>query len=561
MNFALSYLGHSELQIEGDSAALRFAPNLARERVSFEGTILDPLRFREGISALHDVVVGDHRVAPKDRSAYEAWRQEQEQEQRQLHQQLLERNTQAELEALATEAIPAGLEEDFRRLHRKYWGIRVGWANELMRSDPELFRHLVPCDPVVSVAPDTVFFECFAKDESSYGCFYADRGAFRTAGEVSLGTTNVDYSIALYDHFQSLRTYRSTKLLVDPGGFDVKVQGQGSHREEKIDLPPSWLRGFGQIAAATGLPGRTVSLPVESVYSILVYLERHREKKGPRSIRFQLEPGRSPRIVLDPWEVEIAVHGPVYRGERAEEIKIWGRRRLGVLARTLPFAERIDVQLLGSGLPSIWTAHMGDMRFVLALSGWTTNDWSGGAALDQLAGQLHNDARTTDAVARALRTERRATLAELSTTTGGSREALLGSLHRLAKRGQVIYDFATGVYRWRSIMPAPLTDSILGPEPPELLAGRTLVNDTTISRDELLGNGRVLVVGRAGKTSCEAILDADHRFTRAKCSCRFFHKARLRGGPCRHLIALRLRHLDPLTPLTPLTPHAPKTTP
>jgi len=552
MNFGLTYAGRSELTVEGDAAALRFAPNLTRERVSFEGTILDPIRFREGISALHDVVVGDHRIAPKDRSAYEAWQQEQAQQERQLRQQLFTRNRDEALDKLSEVPIPAGLEDDFRRLHRKYWGIRVKWAGELMRNDPELFRHLVPCDPVVSVAPDTVFFECFAKDESSYGCFFADRGAFRTSGEVSLGTTNVDYSIALFDHFQSLRTYRSTKLLVDPGGFDVKVEGQGGHREEKIDLPPSWLRGFGQIAAATGLPTRTVRLPVETVYSVLVYLERHREKKGPRSIRFQLEPGRTPTLVLDPWGVEIPVHGEVYRGPKAEEIKLWGRRRLRALARTLPFAERVDVHLLGSGLPSIWTAHMGDMRFVLALSGWTTNDWSGGAALDQLAGTLRTDPRTTDAVARMLRTERRMTLEQLGSGTGGSRDALLGSLHRLAKRGQVVFDFATEVYRWRSIMPAPLTDSILGPEPPELSAGRELAAQTTITRDELLGNGRALVVGKAGKVSCEAILDADGRFSRAKCSCKFFHKFRLRGGPCRHLIALRLRHLDPLTPGVPL---------
>src|SRR2546422_2610968 len=32
------------------------------------------------------------------------------------------------------------------------------------------------------------------------------------------------------------------------------------------------------------------------------------------------------------------------------------------LARILPLAERIEVRLLGSGLPSIWIAHLGEMR-------------------------------------------------------------------------------------------------------------------------------------------------------------------------------------------------------
>ena len=41
--------------------------------------------------------------------------------------------------------------------------------------------------------------------------------------------------------------------------------------------------------------------------------------------------------------------------------------------------------LLGTGLPSFWSVRMGEMRFLLGLSGWTANDWTGGTALDQLA--------------------------------------------------------------------------------------------------------------------------------------------------------------------------------
>jgi len=41
--------------------------------------------------------------------------------------------------------------------------------------------------------------------------------------------------------------------------------------------------------------------------------------------------------------------------------------------------------LLGTGLPSFWMAHMGEMTLTLGLSGWTTNDWTRGSALDLLA--------------------------------------------------------------------------------------------------------------------------------------------------------------------------------
>src|SRR6185436_16795572 len=404
MNLDLRYLGKSEIQSSGSGATLHFSPNLARPKVFFDAELVYPLRFREAMSALHDVVVGDLRFKKKDRSAYEAWKKQQAEEEAELKKKLSDKAQMRELARIAKEPLPPNLEADFRRLHRIYWDARVRWANELSRNDPELFRHLVPCDPVVTVAPDVVYFECFSKDESAYGCLSVDRDALKSR-DAGLGTTNVDYSLALYEHFQTLRSYRPTRLLVDPSGFEVKVEGRDDYREEKIDLPSSWLRGFGQLQAAMTLPSRRVDLPVEAVYSILAHLKRHREKTGPRSIRFQLAPGKAPVLVLDPWGITIPCRGKVaddvpriaagvgstaggpYRSapaiaaatapiaDRPEEIKIWGRRRLFALARVLPLCERIEVRLLGTGMPSIWIAHMGEMRLCLALSGWTANDW------------------------------------------------------------------------------------------------------------------------------------------------------------------------------------------
>ena len=70
MNFGVSYLGRSGFS--GD--ALSFAPNLAREPVAFDAALRHPLRFREAISALHDVVISDLRFKKRDKSAYEAWK-------------------------------------------------------------------------------------------------------------------------------------------------------------------------------------------------------------------------------------------------------------------------------------------------------------------------------------------------------------------------------------------------------------------------------------------------------------------------------------------------------
>ena len=45
--------------------------------LSFEGTLRHPVRFREAMGALHDVVVSDLRYQPRDKTAYEAYKAEQ----------------------------------------------------------------------------------------------------------------------------------------------------------------------------------------------------------------------------------------------------------------------------------------------------------------------------------------------------------------------------------------------------------------------------------------------------------------------------------------------------
>jgi hypothetical protein len=224
-------------------------------------------------------------------------------------------------------------------------------------------------------------------------------------------------------------------------------------------------------------------------------------------------------------------------------------RRLGVLERLLPLAERVTVQLLGSGLPSIWTVHLGEMRFVLGLSGWTTNDWTSGSNLELLAGAFVPDLRAAASLRAHLAQHHVASLDQLSQLVSVSRPALIGSLHHLAQQGQVIFDFATKQYRFREVMPAPLSEQVLGPPSPELTSGMAAYRrgGVSVERQEVLPNNRQLVIARVRTESgsregvrCEAVFDADGGYSKATCGCDHFRQFRLRKGPCRHLIALKL---------------------
>jgi len=536
------YAGHSALVDRGDSRAIRLAANLAREPVAFDAELLNPLRFREAISALHDVVVSDLKFEKRDRTAWLAWKQQQAARDVAVRRQAYQQATR-EIEARRNVPLPAGLQKEFDAARKEYWTLRVKYSDYLRQHDPELWRKLAPCDPAITVADDVVFFECFSKDESAYGCLSVDRQrSFGASSNLQLGTTNVDYSEDLYEQFQTLRTYRPTRFNLDPQGFTVATQDAPEHREEKIDLPTGWLRGFMKLQAAMTMPTTRVTLARESVYSLLAFLKRNKARKSPRALRFELEPGRAARMVLEPWEKAFDGFGPAYDGPPTAPIRIWGTRRLLVLARLLPLIESIEVHLLATGLPSFWVVRLGDMTFTLGLSGWTSNDWAGGSALDLLQPPRAPSPELVAAVASAMKARRSASLSTIQADVGEQDEFLVAAaLRQLAQSGQLIFDIAGGCYRFRQIMSQPLGESQLGPEDAELAAARELVargNFELIDRQDGPNLSRV-IIGKVEAKPVEILVDPEDRIKRGKCLCGHFKKFGLRNGPCRHMIALR----------------------
>lgn len=540
MNLSLAYKGRSSVSGAGAALAVSFAPNLRRDRVSFVGDLRDPLRFREAASALHAVVVSDLKWKPKDRTAYQAYLQRVKEREAAIRKQAYDQ-AHSKLLAEPAKPVPVGLESRFNVLREQYWAARVRYADYLAKNDPALFRVLVPCDPVVTVAPDVLFFECFSKDESSYGCLTVDRERFDASSDVAIGTTNIDFSLTLYEEFQRLRTYRRTRFAVDPAGFEVKTEGAADYREEKIDLPPSWLAGFLQLQAAMSLPLRKVSVSREGLYAVLAHLKRRRARQSPRALRFELTPGKPAEIVIEPWELRVVLHENPYRGAVAETIRVWGRDRLLTLARLLPLAEGAEVFLLGTGLPSFWNVKLGGMRFLLGLSGWTANDWtSGGGSLLDLAPPVSPSEDVLGDVAAVFQQSPSLTFEQVRQRTGAAPAFVAAALNRFALLGQLIHDLAAGVYRWRTILPAEVSLKQVRIESPEAKAGREIASQgrVKVKRNEVVSGVRALV-GVADGREVELVCDPDGKITRGHCNCSHFFRMKLRAGPCRHMQALR----------------------
>src|SRR5215210_7824460 len=156
----LSYAGASRVLTAGNAATVEMFGNLDRPQVRFDATIKNPLRFREALSAMYGVIGSDYRYAPKDRTQYIAYLR------------------------LKRDAAPLGV-----------WHAQQAYFSWILRNDPTALAIL---DPVVSVHPDQLTFEVFGKDESTYACLAFKTAAFDNPGKTEPGTTNIDFSDALY---------------------------------------------------------------------------------------------------------------------------------------------------------------------------------------------------------------------------------------------------------------------------------------------------------------------------------------------------------------------------
>lgn len=539
MLFEYRYFGNTVVDSSVGSTGLSFAPDARREPTYFSGKLRQRLPFRECMSALHDVVVADLRYKPKDRSAYLEWAKGRE-EIDQAELLATRKETRAQIEAISAEL--AALRHKRSSRWSFFHNARQKYFDWLYRRNVDAWFVL---DPVVTVHPDEVAFECFSQDESSYGRVSCGYDVFGQMGDFACGTTNVDYSQTLYDEFQKIRDYKETSLVVDPRGFEVQTGADAGWREVKIDLPDSWVRGFLQVSAAMTLGGGArFELHPLDVHNLCLVLRRHRELRGPRSLRFQLEPGRPVRVVVEPWGTVIDCPRSTYAGDEAHEIRVWGRRRLHTLERLIPVARRFTVVLLGHGMPSFWIADCGDIRFTLGLSGWTANDWSKQSNFDLLAPRAEVDSGTAAAVFAALKQSWYATPEELASRFGLERGTVESALMAWTQAGRVVYDLDKGVYRARELSREPLDLSKLrwSNEREEKAARLTTEGQVRLEQARLDDGGHTHLVGRVARERVGLRIDPDHRLADGHCTCAFHFRNKLRRGPCEHLLALRLAH-------------------
>lgn len=545
MQITQSYAQPSTSNTNAQGTHFSFSQELSRRKpVKLHAMINYSLGYAKLMLALRKVVVGDWRTPQRDHSRYQAWVQQEYLKELPNHFEGIQAQ-QVELigkQKLIQTKIKE-LNARLKPLQKSVWSAQSKYRSYLAKHEREKLWVL---DPVISVHKDTVIFEAFSLDESSYGRVSVPMKNLETFGEIAYGTTNIDFSQQLADEIYRVRSYRPAWLKVAYDQVEMST-GAGSQIEKKIDLPDSWVQGFLQVQSASTLPGTQVTLSAATMNEIIGVLQQKKAKVSPRSLRFQLKKGEKPTIIIDPWGTEIRELTHIYKGDMEGEIRIWGRRRLSVFEDVLPFAETMEVKLLGTGMPSYWSVSIDGHRFDVGLSGWTSNDWAQKASFDLLAstgGDL--SPQILEKAELLLENELLLNAAQLAQNMDISQKQATNILQSLCRQGIAMFDHLNQNYRWRKLLPE-------GVKIP-----KTEDEDRLKYANKLLKKQKVHLIKTADNKGLQTkyfeiqgknlfktnvTLDGDGRVKRAECTCGFFRHNKLRKGPCQHILAATLSKL------------------
>ena len=506
----LRYATASDVDSRAEASRVLLALEGSRGTVGLRGRVREPALFRDALAAALGVLASDLRYRGRDRTAYLAY-----------------------------------LMKQGKRATAQIWEAQKAFLDASLQSEEQKDTVL---DPVLTVDPDQVSLEVFSRDESAYARLAFDNGLF-DGREAAHGSTFLDVPADLLTKVDRLRTYVPMSLEAH-----VALPSREARAPRNVEVPHAWLRGFLQVQSAATLPANACTLAPIDLYNLLFALRTRKAKKAPRALRFELVPGAPPRMVLEPWELVLEGHGSVYTGSAPAVVRTFGRQRLTALARLLPHAQSVRVQLLGPGLPVFWVVDMGPATLTLALTGWTESGWSSAAAFDVLMPRTVPEG-LSEKLRQRLRSEGPLSFEVLAAGSGAPKDAVRGALQLECLRGRILYDIARGVYRPRELMPTPVDEAVIrfGSER-EARAHRLLgdggpgAGEVKVTKvHEMVGEGTRIhgeVVDREAVRSFfpAFTMDLEGRVKEASCGCPPFRRSGLREGPCEHMIALRLAY-------------------
>ena len=374
-------------------------------------------------------------------------------------------------------------------------------------------------DPILSAQGDILRAECF----SACNGVYARMDLFQSAldGEILYGTTNVDIGSNLRKSLFNVKQGDRLKFRIGDDGWKAlhSKNLDGSmltdiHIQRPVKMPDRWVRALGNCAMLHQNMEYKFHIEGMQAKSFIAMLPAAtgKERSG------WLTPAKT-GVMLKPKEEKNSVY-------------ISGLHRLSALKRVMSNVNAVYFYAPNDGEPGQMMIEvcMTGANITLSLTAKSYEGYSGeGALLDSLS--TPKILECADKIDSILNFESRLDIDKISKSIGIVKNDMNDAMELLAVSGKLGFDVRDRAFFHRELPDDP--DRVLK-DNPRLVGAKKLVEDT-----EYIGDNIWHV--KSGDTTYRVIYPTDENLENAKCTCTWYLKHQNDRGPCKHILAVKLK--------------------
>ena len=374
-------------------------------------------------------------------------------------------------------------------------------------------------DPILSAQGDILRAECF----SACNGVYARMDLFQSAldGEILYGTTNVDIGSNLRKSLFNVKQGDRLKFRIGDDGWKAlhSKNLDGSvltdiHIQRPVKMPDRWVRALGNCAVLH--QNMEYKFHIEGIqaksFIAMLPAATGKEKSG------WLTPTKT-GVMLKPKEEKNSVY-------------ISGLHRLSALKRIMSNVNAVYFYAPNDGEPGQMMIEvcMTGANITLSLTAKSYEGYSGeGALLDSLS--TPKILECADKIDNILNFESRLDIDKISKSIGIVKNDMNDAMELLAVSGKLGFDIRDRAFFHRELPDDP--DRVLK-DNPRLVGAKRLVEDTEYIEDNIWHV-------KSGDTTYRVIYPTDENLENAKCTCTWYLKHQNSRGPCKHILAVKLK--------------------
>ena len=341
-------------------------------------------------------------------------------------------------------------------------------------------------------------------------------------GEILYGTTNVDIGADLRKSLFNVKQGDRLKFRIGDEGWKTVHSRKADNNniltdvriQRPVKMPDRWIRALGNCAM---------------LHKNMKY-KFHVEGMQAKAFIAMLPPatGKERSGWLTPTKTAVMLK----QREEKNSVYISGLHRLSALKRIMSYVNAIYFYAPESGEPGqmILEVCMKGASIILSLTSKSYEGYSGeGALLDSLS-----DLKILEYVDRIddiLNFESRLDLDVMSKSMGMIKKDMNAAIELLAVSGKLGFDVRERAFFHRELPDDP--DRVLK-DNPRLVGARKLMQETSYVEDDVWHI-------KSGDTIYRVIYPTDMRVENAKCTCTWYLKHQNSRGPCKHILAVKLK--------------------